>query len=210
MYSKSFKEYYRNNNGICYKQYEIIVNNSKKSFDIYWGDPNIIFKKSFDIPYPLAFIKFPQWASEPDTRIYLHENIENKNNTAFEYILSHEIGHFCLFDIFGINHPKGNIFLNVDDTEVWADYFAYLYFKKYRNINNIEQLYDIFLEVDNLQKFLYDIPSTDFDKNSYTNKMDYLKKFSNKIETAINNRDENTHLMLNTFDEILIQIKELV
>ena len=208
MYNKSFEEYYKNSKGTFYKQYEIIVNNTKKFFDIYWGDPNIIFGKSIDVPYPLAFIKFPQWASEPDTRIYLHDKIEIKYNTAFEYILSHEIGHFCLFDIFGINHPKGNIFLNVNDTEVWADYFAYLYFKKYRNINNIEQLNNILLEVDNLQNLLYNIPSADLNKYSHTNKMKYLNEFSNKIETDINNK--NIHLMLNTFDEILIQLNELV
>jgi hypothetical protein len=40
--------------------------------------------------------------------------------------------------------------------------------------------------------------------------MKYLKEFSNKIEIAINNTDENTLLMLNTFDEILIQINTLV
>jgi len=210
MYSTLFKEYYLNNKGKLFKHFEIIINKSEKPFDIYWGDPDIIFEKSLDVPYPLAFIKFPQWAHEPNTRIYLHEKIDLKYSTALEYILAHEIGHFCLFDIFGINHPKGNDFLNVMETEIWADYFAYLYFIKFGNINNLEQLENILLEVDNLQNILYRIPSYDFIKYSYINKMKYLVEFKNKIEIALNNNVENTHLMIKTFDEILMQINKLV
>jgi len=209
MHATSFKDCYRNNKGTLYRHYEITVNNSIKPFDVYLGDPDIIFRKSIDNPYPLAFIKFPKWANEPDTRIYLHEKIELKYSRAFEYILAHEIGHFCLFDIFGINHPKGNIFLNVFETEVWADYFAYLYFNKYKNIHTIEELESIFLEIDNLQYYLYDILTNDICQYSYTNKLKHLKEFSAKIEIAISNNDKNTGLMLKIFDEILVQVNEL-
>jgi len=209
MHGKSFNEYYMNNKGIFYKHYDININNTKKSFDIYWGDPDIIFGKSLNVPYPLAFIKFPKWAHEPDTRIYLHEKIELKYSIAFEYILSHEIGHFCLFDIFGINHPMGDIYLNEIETEIWADYFSYLYFRKYRGIIDIEQLEKIFIEIDNLQNLIYNIPSIDFNKYSFINKMEYLRDFPKNIESAIKNNDQNTHLMLNIFDKLLIQINEL-
>jgi len=210
MFGKIFNDYYLNNKGILFKQYNIEINKTFKLFDVYWGDPNIIFSKSSDVPYPLAFIKFPKWAHEPETRIYLHEKIEIKYNKAFEYILAHEIGHFCLFDIFGINHPRGNIFLNVNDTEVWADYFAYLYFKKYRNYVNIEEVKNIFFEIDDLQNILYNIPSNIFHKHSFLNKIEVIIDFYNKIENAKKNNEQNILLMLNTFDEILIQIKELI
>ena len=206
----SFNNYHKNNEGMLYRHYDIAINNTSRPFDVYWGNPDIIFGKSLEVPYPLAFIQFPKWASEPDTRIYLHEKIELKYSTAFEYILAHEIGHFCLFNIFGINHQKGNVFINVLETEVWADYFAYLYFNKYRKIHTIEQLECVLSEIDNLQKILYNIPTADFYKYSYRNKIKYLKEFSTKIHIAINKNDKNTHLMLNAFDEILMQINELI
>jgi len=209
MHTSLFKDYYKGNKGTFYRHYEITVNNKSRPFDVYFGDPDIIFGKSIDSPYPLAFIKFPKWASEPDTRIYLHEKMKSIYPTAFEYILAHEIGHFCLFDIFGINHPKGFASLNEFRTEVWADYFAYLYFSKYRNIRIIGELENVLSEIDNLQCYLYNIPSSDFCKYSYINKMKYLEEFYAGLKID-NNDHENTHLMLNVFDEVLLQVNELV
>ena len=203
----SFYEYYKNNGGILFKKYEIYINNTTSIFDVYWGDPNIIFNQFSNEPYPLAFIKFPKWKHEPNTRIYLHKNIEINNEVAFEFILAHEIGHFCLFDIFGINHPKGNIFLDVHDTEIWADYFAFLYFIKYRNINNLEQLKISLLEVDNLRNNIYNIIPND--EYSFANKTKYLELFLEKIK-LFSNDDKNISLMLVTFEDILNQIGKLI
>jgi len=208
--SRLFNDYYINNNGTLYKEFEININNSRKIFDIYWGDPNIIFDKNECLPYPLAFIKFPKYVHEPNTRIYLHEKIDKKYTTAFEFILAHEIGHFCLFDIFGINHPRGNIFLDERNTEIWADFFAYKYFIKYRNINNLENFEKILIEVDNLQNIIYGITPDVCNEYSFTNKIKDLKLLIDKIKIDCNNGEQNILLMLDTFDEILIQIKELI
>jgi predicted SprT family Zn-dependent metalloprotease len=208
--NKLFNDYYKNNNGKLFKIFKININNNPLIFDIYWGDPDIIFDKLTLVPYPLAFIKFPKWKNDPNTRIYLHEKVDINYATAFEFILAHEIGHFCLFDIFGINHPKGNVFLDEYTTEVWADFFAYKYFMKYRNINNFEQFEKILIEVDNLQNFIYNITPDVCKEYSFTNKIKDLQLLKEKIQTGYNNGDQNILLMLGTFEKVLIQIKELI
>ena len=209
--NKLFNDYYKNNNGILYKTFEINIKNTQKTIDIYWGDPNIIFDNHTYLSCsPLAFIKFPRYKNDPDTRIYLHEKVDKKYTIAFEFILAHEIGHFCLFDIFGINHPSGHISLNKYYTEVWADFFAYKYFKKYRNINNLEQFEKVLMEVDNLQNIIYSTTPDVHNEHSFAYKIKDLHVLQESIQIDCNNNAQNTLLMLNTFDEILIQINELI
>jgi hypothetical protein len=206
---ESFKEYYKNNRGIFYKKFEERINNENIIFDIYWGDPNIIFDKQILGLYPMAFIKFPRWKNDPNTRIYLHEKLEKKNAKAFEYVLAHEIGHFWLFNILGINHPKTTFRLGERETEEWADYFAYRFFVKYRNMNKLEQLEEVLKEVENFQRSIYNMDPDIYYKFSFVDKIKDLNILENKIQIAYNNGDQIIIQMLDTLELILNLVKEL-
>jgi len=156
-YNEIFKEYYFNNKGIIYKSFAIKINDYQYNYDIYWGDPNIIFDKETQIEnLPLAVTIIPHRKYYPNARIYLHKEIEEKNK-AFEVVVAHEIGHLWLHDIVGFNNPYTNNIMNEYESEKWADYFSYCFFKKYRNVDNIESFIIKLEEVNKIQIKIYDL-----------------------------------------------------
>jgi hypothetical protein len=170
-----FKDYYFNNKGILFKTFEININTFHYNYDIYWGDPNIIFdKKTLTETFPLAVTIMPHRYNYPNSRIFLHEKLGKDNNNVFELVIMHEIGHLWLHDIIGFNNPSSNNTMRENESELWADYFACNFFLKYRNTNNIEEIYKIFKDANNLQNKIYNLEPN---KNmKYTNtKIENLK-----------------------------------
>jgi Zn-dependent protease with chaperone function len=123
LYNELFKDYYLSNRGKKYKSFSIAINRYHYKYDIYWGDPNIIFDKAtINVLLPLAVTVIPHRFNYPNPRIFLHEKLEVKND-AFEVVVAHEIGHLWLHDIIGINNPSTTNCMNESDSEKWADYF---------------------------------------------------------------------------------------
>jgi len=197
-YKNPFDEYYRNNKGIFYKSFETNINNIHNIYDIYWGNPEFIFYNQDIKDQPLALTQFSRWMHDPNTRIYLHEKIEKKYNNAFDFILTHEIGHIWLRDVLGINHPRGHVF--IDNTESWADYFAYIFFQRYRNITNLEQFKNILLDCDNLCKNIYSISHDTPEKFSFVDRIQGLVNLTERIQNEITTNTQQIQHILYSLD----------
>jgi len=123
---EQFRDYFVNNKGTLYKKLYIHMGTRSYMCDIYWGDPKIIFYvDSVKDNLPLAMTVLSKIAGTYNPRIYLHDKLELKYNSIFEMVVLHEIGHLWLIDIIGIGNQ-----LTPNESEVWADYFAYRFFVK--------------------------------------------------------------------------------
>ena len=194
------KDYYFNNKGTLFKSFEININNVHYSYDIYWGDPNIIFDKiALRETFPLAVNYIPQRKNYPNSRIFLHEKLEKKYNNVFEMVIAHEIGHLWLHDVVGVNHLMTSNFMKENETEIWADYFSYSFFVKYRNINCFENFIKILEEASNLQIKIYNLDPNQHVEFTFTRKAKKLKSFEEKLNFEF--KDGNS---------IIIQMKNAI
>jgi len=154
--SDRFREYYYGNKGTKYKSFEFRINNSHQEYDIYWGDPNVIFdEKTRMNGSPLAVRIMPTRLNAPNPRIFIHEKLTQEHNDIFELVVAHEIGHLWLDDVVGLSRPTAEFYINNQQAEIWADYFAYSFFKKYRSMESLEEFGYVLKEAGNLQSQLY-------------------------------------------------------
>lgn len=186
--SVNFKNYYFSNMGKLYKAFEINVNNHNFHYDIYWGDPDIIFdvRDSADM-HPLAVTIIPQRKNYPNSRIFIHEKLGLEFKNEFEIVLAHEIGHLWLHDVVGVNHQMTNTYMKESETEVWADYFAFRVMDKYREMNSF---YYNFEKISALQIQFYDIADSIKIKNEYVKKAEDLKKLAEDMITGLKSKNQ--------------------
>jgi hypothetical protein len=208
--SKSFEDYYKNNKGIFYKTFEITINNISTVFDAYWGNPNIIFDNRLLQYHPLATKIFPKWQTDPEIRIYIHEGVEKNYTNAFEFILAHEIGHIWQYSILGINNPRGHVYLRDQERETWADYFAYKYFVKYRNINTFEQFISVLNDCDTLLKIIYNITPDISSNNSFVYRLQFLETLDKKFQIGYSKEDNDIVKVFYSLELMLSLLKELI
>ncbi len=186
-YNDLFKEYYSTNKGIIFKSFEININSSHYSYDIYWGDPNIIFdEKILEKTFPLAVTTIPHRYNYPRPRIYLHEKLEKKYTNVFELVISHEIGHLWLHDIVGFNNPSTCNFMDEKESEIWADHFSFSFFVKYRN-TLIGDFIRILEEAGNLQIKIYGLDPEQYTESIFTKKIKNFKVDEAKIDFQFRN-----------------------
>jgi hypothetical protein len=82
-----FRDYYFNNKGTLYKSFDININNFHHSYDIYWGNPDIIFNNDgYTIYHPLAVTQIPQRKNYPNQRIFLHEKFDKKIHPYLKWL----------------------------------------------------------------------------------------------------------------------------
>jgi len=150
--SVSFKDYYLGNMGKLFKSFETNINNHHFYYDIYWGDPDIIFDNRvlYDI-YPLAVTMIPQSTKYPNSRIFIHEKLDLKFKHEFKIVLAHEIGHLWLHDVVGINHRMTTARMEEHEAEIWADYFAFRTMQKYSEISSLDSFNIHYEKISNLQ-----------------------------------------------------------
>jgi hypothetical protein len=192
-----FKDYYFNNKGILFKSFELNINNINNSYDIYWGDPNIIFdRKTLISTFPLAVTIIPKRLNYPNPRIFLHDKLDKNIINVFEMVITHEIGHIWLHDIVGFNNLSTSYYMDENESEVWADYFSYYFFKRYRNIDCLNKYQKILEEVSELQiKIYYFDPKLSIEV-TLTNKMDKLKILEDKIKLQLLEDNSFTNQMI--------------
>jgi hypothetical protein len=196
-YKDLFKDYYFKNKGTLFKSFEISINNFHYSYDIYWGDPNIIFDEiTLKNTFPLAVTIIPHRYNYPNSRIFLHEKLETKYKNVFEMVIAHEIGHLWLHDIVGFNNPHTSSYMSENDSEIWADYFSYCFFVKYKFINCLEDFNKILEEAHDLQTKLYDIYPQQ-KKELFYNRIEKIQLLDKKINSIENNNTE-INRMVNT------------
>jgi hypothetical protein len=200
----SFNEYYKNNMGILFKKFDMIIGNRYLVYDIYWADPGIIFNGINVIEkLPLAVTIIPKVTSHPNPRIFLHEKLELKYKDVFEFVITHEIGHLWLYDIIGVHQH-----LTPCDVEIWADYFAYNFFIKYRNITKLEQFNNILNKTLILQGQINNIPHETFNK-VFHKKMEDIRMLIEKIKIDQINENIFKLQLENTIDPTLNSLGDI-
>ena len=195
-----FKNYYLSNKGILFKSFEINISNFHYRYDIYWGDPNVIFDaRARTKTFPLAITTIPHRYGYPNPRIYLHERLDRNYGNVFELVIAHEIGHLWLHDIVGFNNPSTGNFMNEEQSEIWADYFSYSFFVKHRNITSLDSFGRILEDASNLQLEIYDLDPKQHMELTYTRKMENLRL-----------REEKNNLEYENGNPVIIQIRNAV
>jgi hypothetical protein len=199
-----FKTYYSCNKGTLFRHFEIAIGDFHYRYDIYWGDPSVIFDLvALEKKFPLAVTTIPQIAHYPDTRIYLHERLERKHVRVFELVIAHEIGHLWLHDIVGVNNRLTDSRMSESEAEVWADYFSYCYFVKYRNLSCPDDFALILKEASNLQMALYDLDPVSHVEVTFTKKMESLRAKISGVALASREGDPVAIHMGNAIDTTL-------
>ena len=151
-----FRDYYYTNKGRLYKSFDININSFQQEYDIYWGDPEIIFDdKTRKNSSPLAVKIMPTRVNAPNPRIFIHEGLTQEHGNVFELVVTHEIGHLWLDDVVGLTRPSAKFYVDPIRAEAWADYFAYTYFRKYRDLNDLDVFCSIMRETGRVQSLLY-------------------------------------------------------
>lgn len=185
-----FKEYFFQNKGQFYKSFKIIIRNHQYNYDIYWGDPKIIFlQKSLSKKYPLAVTVIPHRNNYPKPRIFLHKDIKIENKYVFELIITHEIGHLWLHDILGYNNPSTEYLMEESESEIWADFFSYNFFKIFRNIKNIKNYLKLLKGASKVQMDLYNLNPKKYIEDTFNVKMKNLILLQDKVSNET--RKEN-------------------
>ena len=196
-----FKDYYFNNKGTFLKSFEIEINSFHVSYDIYWGDPIVIFdKKTLKESFPLAVTVIPQRNIVQNPRIFLHEKVEEKYGKSFEMIVAHEIGHIWLHDIVGFNHPMTGNSMTEYESDIWADYFTYSYFIRYRNITCLEKFKKIIKDVINLQMQIFNLDPKQHMEYAYNERIKNLKGLDDDVKMKIKNRKQKIMQMTNAIE----------
>ena len=173
----NLREYHELDKGVSYKAFGLSVGNRYFNYDIYWGDPEVLFDKEIIRMLPLATVAFPARRSNSCPRIYLHEKLTLEHKDAFEYVVMHEIGHLWLYEIIGVHHQ-----LQRNDTEVWADYFAFNFFKKHRGVGSFDRFKDILNETLVLHGVIYGYPKEVFG-SVFDRKAEDIRTLMESIET---------------------------
>jgi len=149
-----FHDYWSNNKGTFYKKFDFSIANRYIACDIYWADPNIIFYDIDAISHlPLARLAIPVVTNHPHSRIFLHNNLIRKYKEIFEYVITHEIGHLCFYDLLGVRSE-----FTYHELEALADLFSCIFFMKYRNIEDQGEFNRILNNALDLQAKIYKIP----------------------------------------------------
>lgn len=209
-FSNLFKDYYYNNKGTFFRSFEININNFHSSYDIYWGDPMVIFdQKALKEEFPLAVTVIPHRNNSPNPRIFLHDKLEKKYNNSFEMIIAHEIGHLWLHDVVGFNHPMTRNFMKEYETEIWADYFAYSFFVKYRSINCLEEFNKILKGACKLQIQIYNLNPKQHMEHVYDEKVETLKVLDDRVKTELKNMNPTMIHMIKAIEITLISLGDL-
>jgi hypothetical protein len=191
------------NNSIFYKQIKLFLEPRSFIFDIYWADPRSIFKEEIIDRLPLASTVFPNGNNIPNPRIYLHTNLTIEYKSVFEAVIAHEIGHLWLYDIIHVHNQ-----LTPDEREVWADYFAFYFFAKYRNITDLEQFSQILNEVLLFQGKIYNIPPSSFD-SVFGRKAEDINALVENIQLEYSKGDLYNYQIAITIEPILNSLGDI-
>lgn len=205
-----FRDYYVNNKGKLCKSFVIKINNSHMSYDIYWGDPNLIFdKKTLKESYLLAVTVIPNRNSSQNPRMFLHEKIEQKYGRSFEMIVAHEIGHIWLHDVVGFNHPMTENSMVENESENWADYFAYRFFGRYRNTTCLGNFNKILKAVINLQAQIFNLDPMQHIKCEYSKRISNLGELDGDVEIEIKNGKPRMMQMISAMEITLDSLGDI-
>ena len=182
-----FRDYYFQNKGTLFRSFEIAINDFHYSYDIYWGDPSVIFApRALAQEFPLAVTTIPHRYHYPKPRIFLHDKLERKYDRVFELVVAHEIGHLWLHDIVGFNNPATRNPISEEDSEVWADYFAYSFFINYGRVSSLDAFAGVLEEASNLQLQVYDLDPKVHRELTFTRKMVNLTLKAESIDLECN------------------------
>jgi hypothetical protein len=79
-----FRDYYYSNKGTQFRAFEININSFQEKYDIYWGDPEVIFdEKARKNSCPLAVRIMPTRLNAPNPRIFIHEELTQEAWSCF-------------------------------------------------------------------------------------------------------------------------------
>ena len=151
-----FRDYYYTDRGKLYKSFDIKIGSFQEKYDIYWGEPEIIFDDNTrKYSFPLAVRVLPTRLHTPNPRIFVHDELTQEHRAVFELVVAHEIGHLWLDDVVGITRPTADFYVDAIRAEAWADYFAFCFFRKYRDLVDIETFCTIMKDAVRIQSQLY-------------------------------------------------------
>ena len=191
-----FKEYYTSNKGKLFKPLELDINGYHYSYDIYWGNPEIIFDENTrKNGAPLAVKIMPTRLNAPNPRIFVHEGLTQEYGDVFDLVVAHEIGHLFLDDVVGLTRPSALYYVDVNQAEAWADYFAYCFFREYRDMDKIDDFYSILKDVGKIQIQLYN--------------REHLQGMDEKI-SDLKNLNQSIQENLESKNPVVIQITEAI
>ena len=176
-----------------YKTVTLEINDWKRSYTVYWGEPEDIFnEKDIERIHPLAITIIPKRLNLPDTHISLHNRLKDFPGLGFEFVIAHELGHIWLHDVLGFNFNINSPSIGEFDSEVYADFFAYSFFKNYRGIKTVTDLKPIFDEIFNIQTQTYTNLSLKPLEDYYIDRLNYLSDHDSKFTLALKNKDTKT------------------
>ena len=203
-------DYQRNNSGRFYHSFQIVIGQHHYEYDIYWGDPTVIFDQMTLVnTSPLAVTLMPHRVGLPDTRIYLHEDLSPMDVPVFEMVVSHEIGHLWHHDIVGINNPSTPQTMNERDTERWCDYFAYCFFRKFRHIENVDEFSLIMKQASLVQIELYSIEKTPWNIERFSARANDFLEFCFLINILQADGDSVVLQLLSAIEVTLVALGDI-
>ena len=196
---KMFNEFYENDSGILYRNFNVAVSGRHFAYGIYWAAPEIVFNEDIIRMMPLAITVI----KHPKHKIFLHEKLKPEHKDIFEYVVAHEVGHLWLYDIINIRQEFSG-----DELEIWADYFAYSFLVKYRRLSGLEQFDNILNDTLRLQGKIYNVDSALFN-DIFHRKMEDVKSLIGTIEAERRNGDIYRSQIEKTIEPMLNAVGDL-
>lgn len=186
----AFRDYYLSNKGRLFRSFEIRIGDHRYHYDIYWGDPNIVFSPQVrKDTFPLAVTTIPRRMGYPDPRIFLHDMLNEKHGAVFETVVAHEIGHLWLHDVVGINHPRTASRMEETEAEHWADHFSYCFFRKYRDLTAPEGFAGLLIDAAELQARFYGIDQKEAESLGLKERPKDFVKFEKLLAVQLDSQD---------------------
>ena len=206
-----FKEFYLNNEGKIYKSIELCIGNRRYSYDIRWGDPKTIFDpRSLQKDFPLAVTVIPHRKGYPNPCIFLHEMLDEKYGSTFEMIVAHELGHLWLHDVVGFNNPNTTTTMDESQSEHWADYFSYCFFRKYRNSTCLDDFTKVLAAAARLQIQFYGLDSVRASAPIFNRRVKDLELFDKCLQAQLSDQEPISIHMCDAIEVTLTALGDIL
>jgi len=192
-----YKDYCDQKKGRLYKSVNFSFETEEYVYDIYWADPKIVFYNADAKLMPIACLTYPLGTLVSNARIYLHEKLTEEYEDIFEYIIMHEIGHSWFYDFMGIRSGFDN-----HEFEALADLFATIFFMKFRNFADLDQVNTLINNIITLQAKLYNIPLNNISQFYNTKKFE-IELLVAKSKASMLSDDHYVFNMTNSIEPAL-------